>query len=56
MAELRLVQEIQWYRVDDWGNTELIDGATNQEYIVMALDVSADSLHMRLEHQVSYGS
>ena len=30
----RLVQSVQWYRVDDWGNTEMINGATHQEYTV----------------------
>ena len=33
----RLVQSVQWYRVDDWGNTEIIDGATQQEYTVILL-------------------
>jgi len=28
------VQSVQWYRVDDWGNTEMINGATHQEYTV----------------------
>jgi hypothetical protein len=30
----RLKQKVQWYRVDDWGNTEMIDGANSKTYHV----------------------
>jgi hypothetical protein len=30
----RLVEKVQWYRVDDWGNTEKIDGAAHHNYTV----------------------
>jgi len=35
----RLEKTVQWYRVDDWGNTEMIEGATDVQYKVMPHDV-----------------
>ena len=34
----RLVVTVQWYRVDDRGNTEMIEGATDVHYTVMPHD------------------
>jgi len=39
LVPLRLVTKVQWYRVDDWGNTEMIDGATHESYTVAHLDI-----------------
>lgn len=35
----RLERTVQWYRVDDWGNTEMIEGATDVQYKVMPHDI-----------------
>lgn len=35
----RLEMTMQWYRVDDWGNTEMIQGATDLQYTVMPHDI-----------------